>query len=68
MQFNKSDFLKSNNSTKKHSLKERFNKWCALLCAYRTENYDDYKQLDYRTKLVLVAENINKDVFNLLVI
>jgi len=22
--------------------------WCALLCDYRTENYDDYKQLEYK--------------------
>ena len=28
-------------------------KWCALLCDYRTENYDEYKQLEYKLELLL---------------
>ena len=33
---------------KKSPLKGAFLKWCAILCEYRTENYDDYKQLEYK--------------------
>ena len=29
-----------------------FIKWCALLRTYRTENYDDYKQLKYKLELI----------------
>lgn len=27
-------------------------KWCAILCNYRTENYDEYKQLEYKLELL----------------
>ena len=39
--------------TKKAPQKVLFIKWCAILCTYRTENYDDYKQLDYKLELLL---------------
>ena len=36
----------------KTALKDGFQKWCALLCAYPTEKYDDYKQLGYKLELI----------------
>lgn len=29
-----------------------FLKWCAILCNYRTENYDEFKQLAYNLELI----------------
>lgn len=34
--------------TKKAPQKVLFIKWCAILCDYRTENYEDFKELCYR--------------------
>ena len=27
------------------------NKWCAILCSYRTENYEDFKELSYKLNM-----------------
>lgn len=33
-------------------------KWCAILCEYRTENYEDVKQLYYKIEMLEDKEYI----------
>jgi hypothetical protein len=40
-------------ATKKTPRKVLFQNWCAILCKYRTQNYDEYKQLEYKLELFL---------------
>ena len=35
-------------------------KWCAILCSYRTENYEDFKQLT--RKIELWEDNLGQDI------
>lgn len=52
-------FHKHNNRTlreaiiqiKNTPLRSVFNKWCAILCDYRTKDYDNFKQLIKKIKL-----------------
>ena len=34
--------------TKKSTSKGAYHKGCAILCAYRTQNYEDFKELSYK--------------------
>jgi len=34
------------------------NKWCAILCAYRTDFYDEYKQLGYKLELLSEQDDV----------
>ena len=53
MKTKQSDLARSNDRNKKTPQKVLFQKWCAILCNYRTENYDEYKQLEYKLELFL---------------
>ena len=65
MKTKQSDFLcASPNIAKNRLLKGGFQKWCAILCDYRTENYDEYRQLDYKLELLL-DQNDQQDTNNL---
>ena len=53
--------------TKKSTLKGAYHKWCAIVCDYRTNFYDDYKQLGYKLELLLdQIEDTNADNMQLL--
>lgn len=41
-------------------------KWCAILCSYRTENYEDFKELN--RKVELFEDSLEKQQSELLVI
>lgn len=36
---------------KKHLKRCFFNKWCAILYSYRTDEYEDFKQLCYKIEM-----------------
>ena len=38
--------------TKKAPQRVHYQKWCAILCEYRTKNYDEYKQMGYNLELI----------------
>ena len=45
----------------------QINKWCAIVCEYRTNFYDEYKQLGYKLELLLdQIEDTNADNMQLL--
>jgi len=44
------------NKSKNRSSKNGFIKWCAILCDYRINFYNDYKQLGYKLELTLGHE------------
>ena len=35
-------------------------KWCAILCSYRTENYDEFKELT--RKMELFEDSVEEDL------
>lgn len=38
----------------------KISKWCAILCDYRTENYEDFKELGRKMLFIMIIlENIN---------
>ena len=45
------DFTRVSYTNKKSTSKGAYHKWCAILCAYRTKEYVDFKELIRKIEL-----------------